>query len=149
MHSHTHTQHYEALAKRAAENGHTVDVYSCALDQTGLHEMKFLSNLTGSVYTLSFNRMSSSSRRNHSIISCFLFPFLFLSCPLLYLSPHFLSFSCTVVPPRLSLFILHLPPSSSSPLSQWSHDNGRLFQYLTVQTNLAESVCQGSPRTTL
>ena len=40
-------QHYEALAKRAAENGHCVDVYACALDQTGLHEMKYLSNLTG------------------------------------------------------------------------------------------------------
>ena len=26
-----------------------MDVYACALDQTGLHEMKFLSNYTGSV----------------------------------------------------------------------------------------------------
>ena len=41
------SQHYEALAKRAAENGHCVDVYACALDQTGLHEMRFLSNSTG------------------------------------------------------------------------------------------------------
>jgi protein transport protein SEC23 len=40
-------KHYEALAKRAAENGHCVDVYACALDQTGLHEMKYFSNLTG------------------------------------------------------------------------------------------------------
>lgn len=26
-----------------------MDVYACALDQTGLHEMRFLSNYTGSV----------------------------------------------------------------------------------------------------
>lgn len=38
---------YESLAKRAAENGHTVDVYACALDQSGMHEMRFLSNYTG------------------------------------------------------------------------------------------------------
>ncbi|CAF4361853.1 unnamed protein product, partial [Rotaria sordida] len=30
---------YEALANRAAVNGHVVDWYSSALDQTGLHEM--------------------------------------------------------------------------------------------------------------
>ncbi len=40
-------QLYEGLAKRAAENGHAVDVYACALDQTGSHEMKYLSNYTG------------------------------------------------------------------------------------------------------
>ena len=40
-------QHYEALAKRAADNGHCVDVYACALDQPGLYEMRFLSNNTG------------------------------------------------------------------------------------------------------
>lgn len=40
-------KHYEALANRAANNGHVVDIYSCALDQTGLHEMKYLSNFTG------------------------------------------------------------------------------------------------------
>ena len=33
-------KHYEALAKRASENGHAIDIYSCALDQTGLMEMK-------------------------------------------------------------------------------------------------------------
>ena len=41
------TQHYEALANRAATNGHCIDIYSCALDQTGLHEMKYVSNFTG------------------------------------------------------------------------------------------------------
>ena len=40
-------KHYEALAKRAAENGHAVDVYSCALDQTGLNEMRYFSKYTG------------------------------------------------------------------------------------------------------
>ncbi|XP_013414578.1 protein transport protein Sec23A isoform X2 [Lingula anatina] len=40
-------KHYESLATRAANNGHVVDLYSCALDQTGLHEMKYVSNYTG------------------------------------------------------------------------------------------------------
>lgn len=40
------TKHYDGLAVRAATNGHTVDLYSCALDQTGLHEMKNLCNYT-------------------------------------------------------------------------------------------------------
>uniref|UniRef100_A0A8C2JSN7 Protein transport protein SEC23 n=1 Tax=Cyprinus carpio TaxID=7962 RepID=A0A8C2JSN7_CYPCA len=41
------TKYYEALANRAAVNGHSVDIYACALDQTGLLEIKCLSNLTG------------------------------------------------------------------------------------------------------
>lgn len=40
-------KHYEALGVRAAANGHAVDIYSCALDQTGLAEMKFCPNNTG------------------------------------------------------------------------------------------------------
>ncbi|KAI8424864.1 hypothetical protein MSG28_006786 [Choristoneura fumiferana] len=40
-------KHYEALAFRAATNGHSIDIYSCALDQTGLMEMKQCSNSTG------------------------------------------------------------------------------------------------------
>ncbi|UXI19427.1 low molecular weight phosphotyrosine protein phosphatase [Sarcoptes scabiei] len=40
-------KHYQALAQRAAINGHTVDIFSCALDQTGLHEMKYCVNSTG------------------------------------------------------------------------------------------------------
>lgn len=40
-------KHYEGLANRAANNGHIVDIYSCALDQTGLHEMKFCPRYTG------------------------------------------------------------------------------------------------------
>lgn len=40
-------KHYQSLAQRAANNGHTLDIYSCALDQTGLHEMKYCVNYTG------------------------------------------------------------------------------------------------------
>lgn len=40
-------KHYEALAVRAAINGHAIDIYSCALDQTGLMEMKQCCNSTG------------------------------------------------------------------------------------------------------
>ena len=40
-------KHFEGLALRAATNGHTIDIYSCALDQTGLMEMKQCSNSTG------------------------------------------------------------------------------------------------------
>lgn len=45
-------QYYEALANRSATNGHSIDIYACALDQTGLLEMKCLSNLTGYVAAL-------------------------------------------------------------------------------------------------
>lgn len=41
------TKHYDALAMRTATNGHCLDIYSCALDQTGLLEMKQLCNSTG------------------------------------------------------------------------------------------------------
>jgi protein transport protein SEC23 len=40
-------KHYESLALRAATNGHCCDIYSCALDQTGLMEMKQCCNSTG------------------------------------------------------------------------------------------------------
>ena len=43
-------KHYEALATRASNNGHTVDIYSCALDQTGLMEMRSCCNYTGYVF---------------------------------------------------------------------------------------------------
>lgn len=42
-------QHYEMLANRTAANGHCIDIYACALDQTGLLEMKCCPNLTGYV----------------------------------------------------------------------------------------------------
>lgn len=41
------SKHYEELAKRAATNGHAIDVFSAALDQTGLLEMCHGPNLTG------------------------------------------------------------------------------------------------------
>uniref|UniRef100_A0A8W4F797 Protein transport protein SEC23 n=1 Tax=Sus scrofa TaxID=9823 RepID=A0A8W4F797_PIG len=41
------TKHYEMLANRTAANGHCIDIYACALDQTGLLEMKCCTNLTG------------------------------------------------------------------------------------------------------
>ncbi|KAF4519071.1 hypothetical protein B566_EDAN001663 [Ephemera danica] len=40
-------KHYEGLAARSATNGHAIDIYACALDQTGLLEMKQCSNATG------------------------------------------------------------------------------------------------------
>lgn len=40
-------KHYDNLATRVATNGHCVDIYSCALDQTGLMEMKQCCNSTG------------------------------------------------------------------------------------------------------
>ncbi|KAH9407292.1 Protein transport protein Sec23A [Tyrophagus putrescentiae] len=40
-------KHYQALAQRSAVNGHTIDILACALDQTGLHEMKYCVNSTG------------------------------------------------------------------------------------------------------
>uniref|UniRef100_A0A5S6QKH1 Protein transport protein SEC23 n=1 Tax=Trichuris muris TaxID=70415 RepID=A0A5S6QKH1_TRIMR len=41
------TKFYDEMAQRAVKNGHAIDIYSCALDQTGFHEMKNLINLTG------------------------------------------------------------------------------------------------------
>ncbi|CAH2012889.1 unnamed protein product [Acanthoscelides obtectus] len=40
-------KHYDNLAMRTATNGHCIDIYSCALDQTGLMEMKQCCNSTG------------------------------------------------------------------------------------------------------
>ncbi|CAD5233025.1 unnamed protein product [Bursaphelenchus xylophilus] len=37
---------YDSLAARTVKNGHAIDVYACALDQTGLLEMKNCFNLT-------------------------------------------------------------------------------------------------------
>lgn len=40
------TKFYDGLAARAVKNGHAVDIFSCALDQTGLAEMKNMYNTT-------------------------------------------------------------------------------------------------------
>uniref|UniRef100_A0A8C4VM38 Protein transport protein SEC23 n=1 Tax=Gopherus evgoodei TaxID=1825980 RepID=A0A8C4VM38_9SAUR len=51
------TKHFEALANRAATTGHVIDIYACALDQTGLLEMKCCPNYTGGYMVMgdSFN----------------------------------------------------------------------------------------------
>lgn len=46
-------QFYEALAKRASNNGHAVDLFAGCLDQVGLLEMKSLPNSTNGVIVLS------------------------------------------------------------------------------------------------
>ncbi|KAI6227627.1 Protein transport protein SEC23 [Aphelenchoides fujianensis] len=40
------TKFYDTLAQRAVKNAHVVDIYSCALDQTGLQEMNNVFNST-------------------------------------------------------------------------------------------------------
>ncbi|XP_017293162.1 protein transport protein Sec23A [Kryptolebias marmoratus] len=51
------TKHFETLANRASTNGHIIDIYACALDQTGLLEMKCCPNHTGGYMVMadSFN----------------------------------------------------------------------------------------------
>merc|ERR1711881_262663 len=51
------TKHYESLATRAAKNGHIIDIFACALDQSGMHEMKTCTNTTGGLMIMgdSFN----------------------------------------------------------------------------------------------
>ncbi|KAI1285564.1 Protein transport protein Sec23A [Halotydeus destructor] len=69
-------KHYQTLAQRVSANGHTVDIYSCALDQTGLHEMKYLPNATGghmimgdsfdsSLFKTSFQRVFTKDDKNN------------------------------------------------------------------------------------
>jgi len=41
------TRHYESLAARAANNGHAIDIFACALDQVGMKEMRSCVNSTG------------------------------------------------------------------------------------------------------
>ncbi|KHN81869.1 Protein transport protein Sec23A [Toxocara canis] len=40
------TKFYDGLGARAVKNGHVIDIYSCALDQTGLNEMRACFNTT-------------------------------------------------------------------------------------------------------
>lgn len=69
-------KHYQALSARASTNGHAVDIYSCSLDQTGLHEMKYLPNSTGgnivmgdsfdsSLFKTSFQRVFTRDAEEH------------------------------------------------------------------------------------
>jgi protein transport protein SEC23 len=43
---------YDALAQRAATNGHAVDLFSCSYDQVGIMEMRQLTQLTGGTFIL-------------------------------------------------------------------------------------------------
>lgn len=69
------TKHYDALALRTATNGHVLDIYSCALDQTGLLEMKQCCNSTGghmvmgdsfnsSLFKQTFQRVFARDQKN-------------------------------------------------------------------------------------
>nr|CAH7737174.1 unnamed protein product [Callosobruchus chinensis] len=68
-------KHYDNLAMRAATNGHCIDIYSCALDQTGLMEMKQCCNSTGghmvmgdsfnsSLFKQTFQRVFAKDQKN-------------------------------------------------------------------------------------
>lgn len=68
-------KHYEALANRAASNGHIIDIYSADVNQTGLHEMKYCCNYTGghmvmadsfntSLFKQTFQRVFSKDSKN-------------------------------------------------------------------------------------
>ena len=69
-------KHYQAIATKAAVNGHTIDIYSCALDQTGLHEMRVCVNNTSghmvmgdsfdsSLFKTSFQRAFTKDSNKH------------------------------------------------------------------------------------
>ncbi|KAF9512932.1 hypothetical protein BS47DRAFT_1317957 [Hydnum rufescens UP504] len=70
------TKFYEGLAKRAAENGHAVDLFAASLDQIGLLEMKSLANFTNgaiviadsfttSIFKQSFLRLFTKDADGH------------------------------------------------------------------------------------
>jgi hypothetical protein len=54
------------LANRTAANGHCIDIYACALDQTGLLEMKCCPNLTGYVESEHLGKVSVILRKEMS-----------------------------------------------------------------------------------
>ncbi|OXV07242.1 hypothetical protein Egran_04993 [Elaphomyces granulatus] len=55
---------YDSLAKRAAHNGHVVDVFAGCLDQVGLLEMKNLANFTGGHMLLTDSFTSSQFKQS-------------------------------------------------------------------------------------
>ncbi|KAJ5342691.1 hypothetical protein N7541_011815 [Penicillium brevicompactum] len=55
---------YDNLAKRAANNGHIVDIFAGCLDQVGLLEMKNLSNYTGGHMLLTDSFTSSQFKQS-------------------------------------------------------------------------------------
>lgn len=69
-------QFYESLARRAAQNGHAIDIFAGCLDQVGLLEMKSLSNFTNgymiladsfnmSIFKQSFQRIFTKDENGH------------------------------------------------------------------------------------
>jgi hypothetical protein len=69
-------QFYESLARRAAQNGHAIDVFAGCLDQVGLLEMKSLANFTNgymiladsfnmSIFKQSFQRVFAKDEEGH------------------------------------------------------------------------------------
>jgi protein transport protein SEC23 len=58
------TQFYDGLAKRAANNGHAVDLFAGCLDQIGFLEMKSLPNSTNGVMVLSDSFTTSIFRQS-------------------------------------------------------------------------------------
>lgn len=59
---------YEALAKRAAHNGHIVDIFAGCLDQVGLLEMRGLANSTGGHIILTDSFTSSMYKQSFARI---------------------------------------------------------------------------------
>ena len=70
------TEYYVQLATRASNNGHAIDIFSCALDQTGLHEMKCCTNMTNglmvmgdsfksNLFKTSFQRIFSKDKKGN------------------------------------------------------------------------------------
>ncbi|KAJ6000421.1 hypothetical protein N7481_000830 [Penicillium waksmanii] len=55
---------YDNLAKRAANNGHVIDIFAGCLDQVGLLEMKNLSNYTGGHMLLTDSFTSSQFKQS-------------------------------------------------------------------------------------
>lgn len=58
------TRYYEALATRAAQNGHVIDLFVGSLDQVGLLEMKALPNFTGGHVILTDSFATSMFRQS-------------------------------------------------------------------------------------
>lgn len=56
------------LANRTATNGHCIDIYACALDQTGLLEMKCCPNLTGYVDMFNYTFPMVREEMNDGVI---------------------------------------------------------------------------------
>eukprot|EP01132_Coremiostelium_polycephalum_P009305 gene9305-11406_t len=45
-------QYYKSIGEQAVQSGHTIDIFSCSLDQVGLYEMREMVKLTGGFMVL-------------------------------------------------------------------------------------------------